>query len=161
MPAGSGVASSAALAGLLRARRTGPAAQQQPAVRAGRVEIGIPITTRRPSAAYPSRSVPGARARARIRTAPRRRLPARRAAGRHARDGRHSAARRELHASRRRGAGGIRGRVPERRPDLPQRVLALAREELQPGPLSTRRHTSASASTSLASSRCSAKSTRT
>ena len=34
-----------------------PAAQQPSAVR-GRVEIGIPLTTRRPSSAYPTRSVP-------------------------------------------------------------------------------------------------------
>ena len=34
-----------------------PAAQQQGVVR-GRVEIGVPISTRRPSSAYPSRTVP-------------------------------------------------------------------------------------------------------
>jgi plastocyanin len=36
---------------------TGPAAQQQSAPVVGRVEIGIPITTRRPSAAYPTRTI--------------------------------------------------------------------------------------------------------
>lgn len=36
-----------------------PGAQQPAAVR-GRVEIGIPITTRRPTSAYPTRSVPAA-----------------------------------------------------------------------------------------------------
>jgi plastocyanin len=35
-----------------------PAAQQQPAAVRGRVEIGIPITVRRPTAAYPTRTVP-------------------------------------------------------------------------------------------------------
>jgi plastocyanin len=35
----------------------GPSAEQDAGVR-GRVEIGIPITTRRPTAAYPARSVP-------------------------------------------------------------------------------------------------------
>ena len=35
-----------------------PAAQEPPAVVRGRVEIGIPINTRRPTAAYPTRTIP-------------------------------------------------------------------------------------------------------
>ena len=35
-----------------------PAAQEPPAVVRGRVEIGIPITARRPTSAYPTRTVP-------------------------------------------------------------------------------------------------------
>ena len=35
-----------------------PAAQEPPAVVRGRVEIGIPISTRRPASAYPTRTVP-------------------------------------------------------------------------------------------------------
>ena len=47
-----------ALAALAVMPATRPAAQGQPAVVRGRVEIGIPITARRPTAAYPTRSVP-------------------------------------------------------------------------------------------------------
>lgn len=46
-----------ALAGLMLLGAIGLAAQQ-PAAVAGRVEIGIPITTRRPTTAYPTRTVP-------------------------------------------------------------------------------------------------------
>ena len=54
--AGSGRRLLTALAGLLLLTSS-PTAQQQPAPVAGRVEIGVPITARRPSAAYPTRSV--------------------------------------------------------------------------------------------------------
>lgn len=47
-----------ALAALLVVLAIRPAAQQQTAVVRGRVEIGIPITARRPTAAYPTRRVP-------------------------------------------------------------------------------------------------------
>jgi plastocyanin len=47
----------AAMAGALMLAGRAPAAQQPATVR-GRVEIGIPITTRRPSSPYPTRSVP-------------------------------------------------------------------------------------------------------
>jgi plastocyanin len=47
-----------ALAGLIVMLTTHPAAPQEPAVVRGRVEIGIPITARRPTAAYPTRTVP-------------------------------------------------------------------------------------------------------
>jgi len=47
----------AAVAGLLLLGIQ-PAAQQRSAAVVGRVEIGIPITARRPSAAYPTRTVP-------------------------------------------------------------------------------------------------------
>ncbi len=46
-----------ALAGLAVPGVVGPAAQQ-PAVVGGSVEIGIPVTVRRPSSAYPARAVP-------------------------------------------------------------------------------------------------------
>lgn len=45
------------LAGLVLMSAIGPAAQEPAAVR-GRVDIGIPVTTRRPTSAYPTRSVP-------------------------------------------------------------------------------------------------------
>jgi plastocyanin len=45
-----------ALAGLMLAAVAGPSAQQVPSVR-GRVDIGIPVTARRPAAAYPARTV--------------------------------------------------------------------------------------------------------
>jgi plastocyanin len=47
-----------ALGGVLSLGIGGPTAQE-PAVVRGRVEIGIPVATRRPTAAYPTRSVPG------------------------------------------------------------------------------------------------------
>jgi len=37
---------------------TDPAAQEPPAIVRGRVEIGIPITARRPTSAYPARTIP-------------------------------------------------------------------------------------------------------
>ena len=46
--------------------------------------------------------------------------------------------RRNLYPAGRRRHRRIRGRVPERRSDLPQRVLAFARRELQPRTLSAR-----------------------
>ena len=46
-----------ALAGLTLLAVVGPAAQQSAEVR-GRVEIGVPITARRPTSAYPTRTVP-------------------------------------------------------------------------------------------------------
>ena len=47
-----------ALAALMVMMALRPTAQQQPAVVRGRVEIGIPITARRPTTAYPTRTVP-------------------------------------------------------------------------------------------------------
>lgn len=47
-----------ALAALMVLPALRPAAQEQPGVVRGRVEIGIPITARRPTAAYPTRTVP-------------------------------------------------------------------------------------------------------
>ena len=46
------------LAALMLVLAIRPAAPQQPAVVGGRVEIGIPITARRPTTAYPTRTVP-------------------------------------------------------------------------------------------------------
>ena len=46
------------LAALVVATGVYAAAQEPPAIVRGRVEIGIPITTRRPTAAYPTRTVP-------------------------------------------------------------------------------------------------------
>lgn len=47
-----------AFAALLVMLAIRPAAPQEPAVVRGRVEIGIPITARRPTTAYPTRTVP-------------------------------------------------------------------------------------------------------
>lgn len=47
-----------ALGGLIVLLTIHPAAQEEPAVVRGHVEIGIPITVRRPTAAYPMRTVP-------------------------------------------------------------------------------------------------------
>ena len=46
------------LAALMAMLAIRPAAQQQPGIVRGRVEIGIPITARRPTTAYPTRTVP-------------------------------------------------------------------------------------------------------
>jgi plastocyanin len=46
------------LAAMVVAPGVYPAAQEPPAVVRGRVEIGIPINTRRPTSAYPTRTVP-------------------------------------------------------------------------------------------------------
>jgi plastocyanin len=46
------------LAALVVTPQLRPAAQEPPAIVRGRVEIGIPITTRRPTSAYPTRTVP-------------------------------------------------------------------------------------------------------
>ena len=46
------------LAVLMVAHEVYPAAQEPPAIVRGRVEIGIPINIRRPTAAYPTRTVP-------------------------------------------------------------------------------------------------------
>ena len=46
------------LAALVVAPGVYPAAQQLPAIVRGRVEIGIPITARRPTSAYPARAIP-------------------------------------------------------------------------------------------------------
>lgn len=51
----------AALATLGELGPSGRPAAQQPGVVRGRVEIGIPIATRRPTTAYPTRSVPAPR----------------------------------------------------------------------------------------------------
>jgi len=48
----------AALVALMALLAIRPATPQAPAVVRGRVEIGIPITIRRPTAAYPARTVP-------------------------------------------------------------------------------------------------------
>lgn len=47
-----------ALAALMVLPALRPAAQEQPGVVRGRVVIGIPITARRPAAAYPTRTIP-------------------------------------------------------------------------------------------------------
>jgi plastocyanin len=46
------------LAALVVAPGVYPAAQEPPAIVRGRVEIGIPITARRPTSAYPGRTIP-------------------------------------------------------------------------------------------------------
>ena len=46
------------LAALVVAPGVYPSAQQLPAIVRGRVEIGIPITARRPTSAYPARTIP-------------------------------------------------------------------------------------------------------
>jgi plastocyanin len=49
------------LAALVAVPGVYPAAQEPPAIVRGRVEIGIPINTRRPTSAYPGRTVPSPR----------------------------------------------------------------------------------------------------
>ena len=127
------------LAGLAGSGGTGSTAQEGASVR-GRVEIGIPVTARRPSAAYATRAV------GQSVLAPVSEL-------RHVvvflKNAPAVATQPTVVEIRQKDENfiprvvavpvGSGGAVPERRPDLSQRLLALARQDVQPRTLPARR----------------------
>ena len=108
----------------------------------GRVVIGIPVTVPAPVVGIPARAVSQPRLRRRRKLGTwlcyLKDAPAQPSAPTARRD---PAARRDVHAARGRRAGGLDGGISERRSDLPQRVLALARPDVQPRALSARQVT--------------------